>query len=109
MSYWENHLSRLGRCVMTFGKWKKTFIKNDVMRFINTPRSDIKTFVAFMNGTIANKNTLLRSKREFGVVIGTQVWPTCGTQKCVVWNNLEVYGKSFLKEWYCGSHDSEAY
>jgi hypothetical protein len=62
---------------MTFGKWKKTFIKNDITRDINTPRSDIKTFVAFMNGTIANKNTLLRSEREFGAVIGTQVWPTC--------------------------------
>ena len=40
----------------------------------------MKTFVAAMGGTIAEKDAFGRSIIQFVLVVGAQVWPTCTSE-----------------------------
>jgi hypothetical protein len=42
---------------MKCGKWKKLLIKNNITGYIDATGGEVKAFEAFVNVTIANKNT----------------------------------------------------
>ena len=52
-----------------FGKGKNLLIKHDIPRYINTISGNMKTFISFMKGAIAKKDTLFGSKLQLAFVV----------------------------------------
>jgi hypothetical protein len=53
------------------GERKNGLIKNDIPGNINSTSGNIKTFVAFVMGTITQKSTLFEMKRKLVIVVRT--------------------------------------
>ena len=57
------------------GNGKNVLIKNNIPRYVDTIRRNMKTFVSLMKRAIAQKHTLLRAKIKLMIIIGSKVWP----------------------------------
>jgi hypothetical protein len=54
-----------------FSKGKHMLIEHNMPRYVDTISGNIKTFVAFVKGTIAKKDTLFGPKFELTLIVGT--------------------------------------
>ena len=57
-------------------KWEQSFKKDNITRNIETTSGKVKTFVATMEKTITQKNTLERMGLEFMRIIWPKIGPT---------------------------------
>ena len=72
---------------MERGKWKNTFVKHNITRYVDSALFWIKALKTLMQVTIPEKHTLFGSKLKFLSIIGSQFWPnrtSKGAKKAVV-------------------------
>jgi hypothetical protein len=81
---------------MKLGEGKNCFIKNNVTRYVNTTRFDLKALKPLMKFTVPKKHTLDGSKGKFLGVVGSKVRPV-GTTKCAKGGVIRVGVKEMLE------------
>jgi hypothetical protein len=90
-----------------FGKRKHTLIKHDIPRYVDTISRNMKTFVTFMKGTIAKKDTLFGPKFQLAFIIWAQMRPASTTkhfkESIVRLFIQEKFNRSFHVKNTCGS------
>lgn len=64
----------------------KNLLIENILRYVNSARRDIKTFVAFMMRIVSNKHTLLTEKKACGCCMA-EGEANKHTQKKLAWTN----------------------